>query len=77
MDSKLWVAGKVTNALSDSWDFIGVFSEEALALNAIKDTCAKLADDDKDKYFIPPANLNEPMACADGSELGGGYFPFD
>lgn len=76
MNSKLWVTGKVTSALNDSWDFIGVFTEEALALSAIEDTCTKLGDGDKDKYFIAPVQLNKPHICADGSDWEGGYFPF-
>ena len=34
-------------------------------------------DEDKSKYFIAPAKLNEPKICADGSDWEGGYFPFD
>lgn len=76
MNIQLWVVGKVTNVLNGGWDFIGVFSEESLALNAIKDAYTSFTDDDKDKYFIAPAQLNKPHICADGSDWEGGYFPF-
>lgn len=77
MTVKLWVVGKITNVLSDGWDFIGVFSDEALAMGAINNVCAKLADDDKNKYFVAPAQLDKATVCADGSDWEGGYFPFD
>ena len=76
-NSKLWIVGKITNVLNDGWDFIGVFSDEPLALNAVSTVCTNLADEDKGKYFIAPAKLNEPKVCADGSDWEGGYFPFE
>ena len=39
-NTKLWVVGKITNVLNDGWDFIGVFSDEPLALNAINKVCS-------------------------------------
>jgi hypothetical protein len=76
-NSKLWIVGKITNVLNDGWDFIGVFSDEPLALSAVSCVCTSLTDEDKSKYFIAPAKLNEPKVCADGSDWEGGYFPFD
>ncbi len=76
-NSKLWIVGKITNVLNDGWDFIGVFSDEPLALNAVITVCTNLADEDRNKYFIAPAKLNEPHKCDDGSDWEGGYFPFN
>jgi len=76
-NTKLWIVGKITNVLNDGWDFIGVFSDEALALNAINNVYSNFVDDEKGKYFIAPAKLNEPHVCADGSDWKGGYFPFE
>jgi len=77
MKNNFWIVGKITNVLNDGWDFIGVFSDEPLALNAVNLVCANLADEDRSKYFIAPAKLNEPKICADGSDWEGGYFPFE
>lgn len=76
-NTKLWVVGKITNVLNDGWDFIGVFSDETLALNAIGTVSSKLADSNKDDYFIAPSNLDQPHICADSSDWKGGYFPFN
>lgn len=72
--SRFWVVGKVTNVLSDGWDFIGVFSDESLALGSIDVACKN--PDDKGCYFVAPTNLNEPHLCPDGSDWQGGYFPY-
>ncbi|AOW76004.1 hypothetical protein A3Q34_03505 [Colwellia sp. PAMC 20917] len=77
VNDKLWIVGKVTNVLSDSWDFIGVFSNESLALDSI-DVClvGMGTHEDRGRYFIAPASLDKAIVCADGSDWDGGYFPY-
>lgn len=76
---QLWVAGKVTNVLSDGWDFIGVFSEETKAIAACeqchKSELASDGTDEPDRYFIAPATLDQVIDCTDNSDWEGGYFP--
>tara|TARA_R110001583_G_scaffold170237_1_gene323636 strand:+ start:6633 stop:6869 length:237 start_codon:yes stop_codon:yes gene_type:complete len=76
-NSKLWIVGKITNVLNDGWDFIGVFSDESLALSAINKVCFELSDKEKNKYFIAPAQLDEAFICANGTEWKNGHFPFE
>jgi len=78
---QLWIAGKITSALSDAWDFIGVFDKEELALIGLKE--AVEAEKKRDgsvaleRYFIGPAILNFTIIAADSSDWEGGYFPFE
>lgn len=64
---ELWVVGNVTDAVSNGWDFIGVFDDESLALDACEDPM----------YFVGPVRLNEPFVCKDHTDWKGAYFPLD
>lgn len=81
VDPVLWIAGKVTNVLSDGWDFIGVFSDEPKAIAAIQATFESDLDSNDDanpdRYFIAPATVDALVITPDGSDWEGGYFPLE
>jgi hypothetical protein len=60
----LWVVGKSLELNTDKWEFVGVFSTEALAINACIDSMC----------FIGPAILNNSFSY-ESCAWQGAYYP--
>ena len=58
-----WIVGKLTNVGTNSWEFQGAFSTEALAVAACRNA----------QYFIAPATVDAEISDTSSPWVGGRY----